>query len=448
MRLEQYTQPFASSFYKKYLEDVANLSSFFHYEWNQKALNKRIQETDFTKHKRTELAEVITSYMSEYGISEKSSQHIDELKDNGVVVIGGQQAGILSGPLYSIHKAISVIALAKQQREILGVPVIPVFWIAGEDHDIDEINHVYIERSRTLQKQVYPEKSRTKKIASEATFDKQLMVGYLDEIFKSLPETLYTKDLKSSVLELLDNNLTYTSFFTALMNELFQEEGLLLIDASYEPLRKLESDYFQLQILHSVEIAKVVLEHEEKIAREGFGTPIQAKESAAHLFYVEESERFLLERVNNQFVHEPKGISFTLDEMMEIAREHPEKLSNNVVTRPIMQEMVFPVLSFIAGPGEIAYWGTLKTAFELFDMKMPVLMPRISISIVNANTQSLLEKLSFTIEDVWDGSLQDAKLNYINSNRNEKVPHLIEEIKEELIEKYDKLEKLLMEVVL
>ncbi|WP_411747375.1 bacillithiol biosynthesis protein BshC, partial [Psychrobacillus psychrotolerans] len=118
--------------------------------------------------------------------------------------------------------------------------------------------------------------------------------------------------------------------------------------------------------------------------------------------------------------------------------------SNNVVTRPIMQEMVFPVLSFIAGPGEIAYWGALKTAFELFDMKMPVLMPRISISIVNANTQSLLEKLSFTIEDVWDGSLQDAKLHYINSNRNEEVPHLIEEIKADLIEKYGKLEQLLM----
>lgn len=71
VRLEQYTQPFASSFYKKYLEDVANLSSFFHYEWNQKALNKRVKEANFTKHKRNELADVITSYMSEYGISKK-----------------------------------------------------------------------------------------------------------------------------------------------------------------------------------------------------------------------------------------------------------------------------------------------------------------------------------------------------------------------------------------
>ncbi|SDM51385.1 bacillithiol biosynthesis cysteine-adding enzyme BshC [Psychrobacillus sp. OK028] len=444
MRLEQYTQPFASSFYKKYLEDTANLSSFFHYEWNQTALNKRFQEADFSKHKRTELAEVITSFMSKYGISVKSSQHIDELRNNGVVVIGGQQAGILSGPLYSIHKAISVIALAKQQREILGVPVIPVFWIAGEDHDIDEINHVYIERSRTLQKLVYPEKSRTKKIASESSFDQQLMDGYLNEIFKSLPETLYTKKLKSKVMELLENNLTYTSFFTALMNELFQEEGLLLIDAAYKPLRKLESDYFQLQILHAPEIANAVFEHEGKMEQQGYGTPIQAKESAAHLFYIVEGERFLLERVNNLFINEAKGLSFTLDELMEIARENPEQLSNNVVTRPIMQEMVFPVLSFIAGPGEIAYWGTLKTAFEIFGMKMPVLMPRISISIVDAKTQSLLEKLSFTIEEVWDGTLQAAKLDYINNNRNEEIPHLIIEIKKDLKEKYDQLEKLLI----
>ena len=179
MRLEQHTQPFAILFYKKYLKDTSSLSSFFHYEWNQKALNKRLQETDFSKTKRTELVNVLTNYMRKFGLSEKSNQHLEELQDNGVVVIGGQQAGILTGPMYSIHKAISVITLAKQQREKLGVPVIPVFWIAGEDHDIDEINHVYIERSRKLQKFVYPEKSKIKKIASETTFDQSLMENYL-----------------------------------------------------------------------------------------------------------------------------------------------------------------------------------------------------------------------------------------------------------------------------
>src|SRR5690606_31179667 len=140
------------------------------------------------------------------------------------------------------------------------------------------------------------------------------MDNYLEEIFKSLPETLYTKSLQSKVMALLENNLTYTSFFAALMNELFQEEGLLLIDAAYKPLRKLESEYFQMQILHSSEIANAVIAHEEKMDHQGFGTPIQAKESAAHLFYIVEGERFLLERVNNQYTNEAKGLSFTLDE--------------------------------------------------------------------------------------------------------------------------------------
>lgn len=445
VRLEQHTQPFTSLFYKKYLENTASLSSFFHYEWNQKALNKRLQETDFSKTKRLELVEVLTTYMRKFGLSEKSSEHLEELKDNGVVVIGGQQAGILTGPLYSIHKAISVITLAKQQREKLGVPVIPVFWIAGEDHDIDEINHVYIERSRKLQKFVYPQNTKIKKMASETSFDKPLMVNYLTEIFQSLPETLFTKELFSKVLRHLENNSTYTDFFAALMNDFFQEEGLLLIDAAYEPLRKLESEYFQLFVENSSELAEIVFENEKEFEKAGFGTPIQTKDSAAHLFYVESGERYLLERQEGLFIHEAKGLSFTKDELLQIAVNHPERLSNNVVTRPIMQEMVFPVLSFIGGPGEIAYWGTLKKAFELFQMKMPVIMPRLSVTIANTKTQTLLEKFSLTIQDVWGGVVEETKLQYINNHRNEQIPELIESMRQELVAKYEKLEELLIE---
>ena len=251
MRLEQYTQPFASSFYKKYLGDAASLSSFFHYDWNQKALNHRINETNFSKHKRTELVEIVTNYMNQFGISETAHKHLNELEDNGVVIIGGQQAGLLTGPMYSIHKAISVIVLAKQQREILGVPVIPVFWIAGEDHDIDEINHVYIERGRKLQKATYPSATKVKKIASASVLEKDLMESYLEELFKSLPETLYTKKIYEKVTNLLHDYHTYSDFFAALMNILFEEEGLLLIDAAYTPFRKLESEYFQVMIKNS-----------------------------------------------------------------------------------------------------------------------------------------------------------------------------------------------------
>lgn len=443
VRLEQYTQPFVSPFYKAYLEDSASLSSFFHYEWNQEDLNKRLQETDYSKHKRVELAGVITSYMDQFGISEKSRKHIEELKDNGVVVIGGQQAGILTGPMYSIHKAISVIVLAKRQREIQGIPVIPVFWIAGEDHDIDEINHVYIEKSRKLQKLVFPERSKLKKIASETTFTKETMLAYLEEIFKSLPETSHTKKLYSKFTHFVEEHSNFTTFFSAIMNELFYEEGLLMVDAAYQPLRQLESDYFVQMIEQSSDLASLVFRKEQQLDQLGYGTPIQAKETAANLFYVEDGERFLLERESNSFVHDAKGFSFTKEELIAIAKDQPEKLSNNVVTRPLMQEMVFPVLSFIGGPGEIAYWATLKDAFQLFNMKMPVITPRLSISLVTPKVQSLLDKLEFSIPDVWSGEVELSKSRMIEQNQNKDVSSFIQSIKDDLASKYEELDQLL-----
>ncbi len=443
MRLEQLTQPFVSPFYQAYLEEAEKLSSFFHYEWNQDALNKRLSDTNFNGYKRTELAAVIKEYMEPFGLSEKSKVHLEELKENGVVVIGGQQAGLLTGPMYSIHKAISVITLAKQQREKLGVPVIPVFWIAGEDHDIDEINHVYIERSRRLHKAVYPEKSRVKKIASETTIDQEVMEPYLEDIFRSLPETSYTKELYKGMLKGIERHRTYTEFFAALMNEFFGEEGLLLIDASFQPLRKLEGEYFHTLVKRSPEIAEAVCEQEQMMVAAGYGAPIEAKENAANLFYVLEGERFLLERKGQLFVNEQKGISLTTDELLQTTQENPEALSNNVVTRPIMQEMVFPVLSFIAGPGEIAYWATLKPAFELLDMTMPVITPRLSITVISTKVQSLLERLSFTIEDVWSGVVEEAKQQLIAEHRDDAIQDHIDGMRAELEAKYKQLENLL-----
>ena len=443
VRLEQYTQPFVSPFYQAYLEEPASLSSFFHYEWNQDAFNKRLNEANFDSYKREELVTVIRKYMEPFGLSEKSNIHLEELRDNGVVVIGGQQAGLLTGPMYSIHKAISVITLAKQQREKLGIPVIPVFWIAGEDHDIDEINHVYIERSKKLQKAVYPEKSRLKKIASETLLDREVMELYLDEIFRSLPETIYTKSLYKKLKAATDQYTTYTEFFTALMNDFFNQEGLLMVDAAYKPLRQLEREFFQKLVDNSSEISNVVFTQEQLMKEAGYGTPIEAKQNAANLFYVLEGERFLLEKQGPNYVNEQKGISLTSEELTRLIQDSPERLSNNVVTRPLMQEMVFPVLSFIGGPGEIAYWATLKPAFELLGMKMPVITPRLSVTVINTKLQSLLDRLSFTIQDVWSGVVAESKSHLIAENKNEEISAYIEGIHAELEGKYQQLEELL-----
>ena len=130
------------------------------------------------------------AFMEPFGISPVAHKHLDELGEDAVTVIGGQQAGILTGPLYSVHKAISVILLAKKKRQALGVPVVPVFWVAGEDHDINEINHVYTNSAGRITKEQIQDKFVLKLMASDATFDQVEMKKYVQTIFSNFGETL------------------------------------------------------------------------------------------------------------------------------------------------------------------------------------------------------------------------------------------------------------------
>ena len=153
MKFDQIDQPNSSSFMTDFYAQKEELSAYFHYLPNQTSFVNRAMALKSHRIDRTRLTKVIRDYMANLPHSEKVDVHLKELEENALVVIGGQQAGLLTGPLYSVHKAISIVLLAKQQREALGVPVVPVFWIAGEDHDLDEINSTFTPLRGTLQKQ-------------------------------------------------------------------------------------------------------------------------------------------------------------------------------------------------------------------------------------------------------------------------------------------------------
>src|SRR5690606_4973304 len=154
----------------------------------------------------------------------------------------------------------------------------------------------------------------------------------IDEVFRQYGETIYTESLLAEVKECLSLSKTFTDFFAHLMNHLFLEEGLLLIDAAYGPLRKYESNFFELLIDHSEEIAQAVHEKEIFMEKAGYGQPVGTSSDAAHLFYVHQGERVLLKRENGEFVNEASGIHFSKQELLTIARTSPHLLSNNVVT--------------------------------------------------------------------------------------------------------------------
>ncbi|MBU0905471.1 MAG: bacillithiol biosynthesis cysteine-adding enzyme BshC [Firmicutes bacterium] len=437
MKMQQIEQPNMNNFMHDFYNQNQSVSSLFHYMPSTASYEKRAKKLQNHPASRKELSRVIRSFMGDLPPNDKVEKHLKELEENAFVVIGGQQAGLLTGPLYSIHKAISVILLAKQQRDALQHPVIPVFWIAGEDHDLDEINSTFTHANGRLVKHTYNDRPNRKQMAFKTEIEPDKVSMLIESIFKQTSETMHTKKLLLKLKSFASNSRTYSEFFSKLMNDFFVNEGLLLIDAAYEPLRKLESPYFTKMIEESHEISKRVVQQEQLFNEMGYGEPIQAAFDNAHLFFVQDGERFLLKRQDNLFINEAGSIELTKEELLEIAQKTPEQLSNNVVTRPLMQEMLFPVLAFVGGPGELAYWATFKTVFEHFDMELPVMVPRLSITLVDRKSAQYLENLQLSIEDAFDGHLLSRKEDFIIGIQDDKAHAMISEMQNSLNKHYE-----------
>jgi bacillithiol biosynthesis cysteine-adding enzyme BshC len=441
MKLEQIDVPVTNQLLVDYRNQESTISSFFHYTNEDESFEKRFEELKNHPIRRAELVKVIREFMEPLEKSVKVEQHLKELEDNAVVVVGGQQAGLLTGPLYSVHKAISVLLLAKEQRAKLDIPVVPVFWIAGEDHDIDEINHTFTVLNGRLQKHIHPDRSKKKTMASTTILDIEDTRKFIKNVFQQYGETAYTEDLLAKIDTFLVKSHTYTDFFAQLMHWFFKEEGLLLLDAADPKLRAYEALYFERLVNHSEEIAAVVSNREALLADNGYGTPIGATKENANLFYVKEGERFLLERKDGKYINDVANVQFTKEELLQLATEQPACLSNNVVTRPLMQDMVLPVLAFVGGPGELAYWSTLKDAFELLGMKVPVFVPRMNMTLVNRQVGHLIEDHDLTITEVLSGKVAQMHQKFVNEVYDDAAKETIEKTKALLQQQYVELQK-------
>ncbi|WP_285397936.1 bacillithiol biosynthesis cysteine-adding enzyme BshC [Lysinibacillus sp. fls2-241-R2A-57] len=445
MKLESIRVPIKNRLLADYWSPNTAIHEFFEYEYNDKSFEKRVQYLDQHAHDQKELTAIIRQFMEPLGISKKANEHLQQLEQGAVAVVGGQQAGILTGPLYSVHKAISVITLAKEQSAKLQRPVVPVFWIAGEDHDLEEINHTYTLQGATIKKRAYGERSRRKTMASVTSINKESMTQVLNTIMKDIGETEFTEMLIKQLVDTLNKSETFTDFFAQLMNQLFKDEGLLMIDAADFKFRQYESKNFTRIIHKNEEIARVVTEKEVELERAGYGNPILASNEAANLFFVEDGERHLLERKNQLFVNVAANIKLSREELLEIANKHPEQLSNNVVTRPLMQEMTLPVLAFVGGPGELAYWATLKDAFSVLDLQMPIFAPRLHITIVTRHVEQLLRELHLNVADVWDGKALQLQEQFVAEVQDAEAKRQIQTMQQELFEKYAALQTYLEE---
>jgi bacillithiol biosynthesis cysteine-adding enzyme BshC len=442
MEILNLSLPATNRFASNYLEQSADIQPFFHYRFNDMDEDmKRIDELDSRPFPRLEVAAHIEGFMERFPSSVAVKKSIEKLKqNNSVVVIGGQQAGILTGPLYSIHKVISIIKLAEQKERQLGIPVIPVFWIAGEDHDFQEVNHVFVPVKEKVDKWTYPEKVHQKKMVSDIHLNKDICLSWVKNLIENFGETEHTNDLLAFAEAQLEKSSTFVDFFANIIMELFKDFGLLIVDSGNRDFRQLQKDFLTKQIVHHEAITFSLLEQQKQIGKKGFPITIEASEQAANLFYYDEkrNERILLEynREIDRFVGKSGVISFSMEELVGLVAENPVKLSNNVVTRPLMQEWLFPTIAFIAGPGEIAYWAELKLVFEHFNISMPPIVPRLNITFLDRAVEMDFSELNLKLAAVLSRGTEKERQEFLEAIKDKELEELFSNTKEQLVKQY------------
>ncbi|MUT66205.1 bacillithiol biosynthesis cysteine-adding enzyme BshC [Paenibacillus sp. NEAU-GSW1] len=409
MFIEQYplssAQPLTEAYIHRTDERVESLFGY-HSEQEQDWIRrmKRLEHTAASRADAVALAETLRAYNTRFGASPEMIASIGAIAEGAPVIVGGQQAGLWSGPIMVVHKAVSIIGAAKWASELLGRTVVPVFWIAGEDHDWDEANHTYVmsgnHELRKLGVQ-RPEGARTS--VSRTTIDEETWRSLLAELDQALPHAEFKPAMMEQLTAAAERASTLSELFAAILTLLFGKEGLVLLDADEPSVRKLESPMFRRLIEHNDDLEQAYISTAERVKSFGYEPQADVVPASANLFVFQAAkgnERTLLHKLEGKF-RDRKGTSvWTMDELLHLADHEPWQLSNNVLTRPLMQDYLLPVLGTVLGPGEIAYWSLTGEAFRRLDMEMPIVVPRMSFTLVEGTIAKHMAKYDLTFEDV------------------------------------------------
>lgn len=311
--------------------------------------------------------------------------------DNTFTVTTGHQLNIFTGPLYFIYKIVTAINLARDLKiRFPDKHFVPVYWMATEDHDFAEINHTHIGGKKISWEQG----------ASGATgrLDTKDITSALKEYTGVLGASPTAAELAAIVETAYTAHHTLADATRYLVNELFAEYGLVIVDADHAELKRQFAGIMERDII-SQDSYKNILSANEKLASIGIEAQVSPRE--INFFYLTDNLRERLVFENDRYAVLNTDISFSEVELSKEIHEHPERFSPNVVMRPLYQEVILPNIAYIGGGAEVVYWLQLKENFDHYGVEFPILILRNSALITNGNLGVWLGRLNLNIADIF-----------------------------------------------
>lgn len=358
---------------------------------DMEGIRQAIEVRKETPGDRAAIHRILTEQYADYGIAGRGKLIDSLLSDHTFTIVTAHQPYLFGGPLYFVLKILSAAKLAQQCRDSFpGYDFIPVFYIGGEDHDLDECNNVTV-----FGKSVLWQTDQTGPVGRMSTVDLNEALEYTTEILGDSPNGNLLSEMLRRCYE---PGKTVNEAITHFIHSLLEEFPVLVLNADNITAKTMFTPVIRAEVIENV-AEPLVLEQQEKMR--SLGLKPQAFVRPINFFYLSPEGRNRIVREGDRFLIHNTKISFTPAEMEAEIRSYPERFSPNVIMRPLYQEFLLPSVAFVGGGGELAYWSDRRLLFEHFKIPMPVLVRRDSMVIVDSASRKKLQKLNLTVPDLF-----------------------------------------------
>ena len=383
---------------RDYIHSFDRVAAFFRHKPSLENISGEVRALDYPADRRTEVATILRQQNELLGAGQATFANLARFLKGAVAVVSGQQVGLFSGPSYAVYKAIAAVRIAKELTE-QGIDAVPVFWMATEDHDLDEVRHTAFFHNSRLVRFELPA------AAGNAPVGRIPLCSEIDALRRAASEALGVEGetgLTAILNECYQAQETYGSAFGKLFARLLKHAGLILLDPLDLRLHRLAAPLLTRAVEQRDAVDEALLQRDRQLEAAGYSPQVKVTSRSTVLFHISADGRQAIADGDGQF--ESGGRKWSKQELLAAVRDLPEQFSPNALFRPVVQDYLLPTAAFIAGPAEISYLAQSETLYRLLLGRMPVIFPRPDFTLLDAKALRLLKQYNVDVEQVWEGA--------------------------------------------
>lgn len=413
-----------NTLFQDYILNFKNLRSFFEVNpHSDEEIKSALQSFTF-QNDRNKTVELLKQYNSQFDAGEKTLRSIEKLgDDNAIAVVTGQQLGLFGGPLFTIYKILTAVHFCRKWEQEYGIPCVPVFWMADEDHDYEEVAHLGIPQNDHCLDIYLEKKSDKVPRVSEIELSPHFNV-FKKQVIENQFDTDFTDPLWRQLNQYYKEGTTIGEAFGKWILSLFEEYGIILGGTAHPAIKKHLAHTIIQSVKNVEQQFELLRDQTDKLISKGYHGQVHLQPS--NIFWIDDRKnRVKLSYNRNSWTADESEKYWSSDELIDEISTYPERFSPNVFLRPILQNELLPDFTYIAGPGETSYYAQMKQFYSDFGQKMPVIMPRFSATLMESGIDRIFEKLPFDFTE-YDNRIEDLESGYIEESDSPDIENIFD----------------------